>query len=214
MPNPKLWSKVVIALQSALATAVTISGITKANPGVVSFSGTDPANGDYVLLLVTGMNQINGRVFRVASLSAGVSFELEGEDTTLYDTFAAGTAQVITFGTNLDVISAVTVSGGERAEVNVTTVHDDQDKVILGNASSIAFAMEALHDIADPGLIALAQADATKAKLAAHITFSDLSRTLLYGQVSATLIPTGSTGDKVTTPVKFTLASRPTGYST
>ena len=75
----QVWSNVQVAMQSALATAVTITGITKASPGVVSHSGTDPSDGDYVLLLVDGMTELNERVFRVANQAAG-SFELEGEE--------------------------------------------------------------------------------------------------------------------------------------
>ena len=70
---------------------------------------TDPVNGDFVVLTVVGMHQVNGRVFRVANVNgAGNTFELEGENTTAYDTFTSGTAEVITFGTTAATFTGVT----------------------------------------------------------------------------------------------------------
>ena len=110
----KVWSNVQVAIQSALAAALPISGITKASPGVVTYSsGTDPVDGDYVYLSsILGMYQLDERVVRVDNANgAGNTFELEGVDTTLFDTFSSGNAQVITFGTTLNLITGVTASG-------------------------------------------------------------------------------------------------------
>ena len=41
MSNPIFWTNVGIDVQTALAAAVTVSNITKANPAVVSYTGTD-----------------------------------------------------------------------------------------------------------------------------------------------------------------------------
>jgi hypothetical protein len=88
----KKWSKVQVAIQSALAAAISITAITKANPGVATYSGVDPVNGDYAILRVQGMHQLNKRVVRFANVNgAGNTVELEGIDTTLFDTFTSGT---------------------------------------------------------------------------------------------------------------------------
>jgi hypothetical protein len=38
MANVSKWSQVAVAIQSALATAQTITAISKANPGVATYS--------------------------------------------------------------------------------------------------------------------------------------------------------------------------------
>lgn len=86
-----------------------ISGITQANPAVVTYVGADDwANGDLVYIYgVTGMTQVNGRVFTIANLNTGANtFELSGVDSTGYGAYSAGgtasPAQVPEFTTTLD----------------------------------------------------------------------------------------------------------------
>lgn len=77
----------------------SITGITKANPAVLSYSGsTGFANGDRVLVTgVGGMGQVNGREFVVASAGAN-SFSLQEDltgtpvnvDSTGYDAYTSG----------------------------------------------------------------------------------------------------------------------------
>lgn len=212
----KVWSNVAIAVQSALATAVTISGITKANPGVVSWaSGTDPVNGDYVLMKVQGMSQVDYKVVRVANLNgAGNTFEMEGVDSTLYDTFSSGTFEVITFGTTLSVVGGLSASGGDFNFIDITTIHDSVNKQIPGNANSSSFNLTCNWDPADAGLIALKTAADSKAVRCVKFTFADSTKYLFAGYVGATLAPTGSAQQKVETPVVFTVYGRPTAYAT
>lgn len=215
MPNVSLWTKVAIAVQSALAAALTISAISKANPGVVTYTGTDPANGDYVLLAVEGMFQLDGRVMRVANVNVpGKTFELEGEDTSAYDTFTTGTAQVITFGTNLATATSVSASGGDYSFVDTTTIHDDRNKQIPGNASPATYTFENIWDTADPGLVALKAASDNKAQRAVRMTFANGQKLVFTGYIGASLLPVGSAPGKVTTPTVITMFGRPTVYST
>lgn len=75
-------------------TTKTISGITKANPGVVTTS-TDHnlLTGDHVKLIsVTGMTQLNNQIVKLTVISA-TTFSI-GVDTTSYGTFSAGTVQI------------------------------------------------------------------------------------------------------------------------
>lgn len=210
----KIWSNVAIAVQSALATALTITAITKANPGVVSYTGTDPSNGDYLLLKVQGMSQVDYKIVRAANVNGGGNtFEMEGVDSTLYDTFSSGTAEVITFGTTLSVVSGLSSSGGDFNQIDVTTIHDPVNKQIPGNANASSFNLTCNWDPADAGLIALKSAADSKAVRCVKFTFSDGAKYLFAGYVGATLAPTGSAQQKIETPVVFTVYGRPTAYS-
>ena len=72
-------------------TAQDITGLTNANPMVLSYAGADNyANGDRVIISGTTVSQVNGREFTVANVNTGANtFELSGEDGTAYDTFTA-----------------------------------------------------------------------------------------------------------------------------
>ena len=70
-----------------------ITGITKANPAVVTYSGSDTyANGDMVWIDgVVGMTEVNGREFTVANVNTGSNtFELSGVNSTGYTTYTSG----------------------------------------------------------------------------------------------------------------------------
>lgn len=212
----KVWSKVAVAVQSAIATAITLTGITKANPAVVSWSaGTDPVNGDYALLKIQGMSQLDYRVCRLANVNgAGNTAELEGVDSTLFDTFSSGTLEVVTLGTTLSIISDVSASGGDPEFIDVTTIHDDINKQIPGNFSAIVYNMTANWDPADAGLIALKAASDIKALRAVRITFADGARIVFVGYIAAAGIPTGSAKSKAGTPIAITAFGRPSMYAT
>lgn len=74
-------------------TAQAITGITQANPAVVTYGGADTyANGDRVWIDgVVGMTQINGREFTVANVDTGANtFELSGINSTAYTAYGSG----------------------------------------------------------------------------------------------------------------------------
>ena len=209
----QVWSNVAIAVESAKATAVTITGISKASTAIVTYSGTDPSNGDYVLLSAQGMSQVDKRIVRVANVDSGANtFEAEGVDSTSYDTFSSGTFEVLTFGTTLDVASNVSVSGGDFQFIDVTTIHDTIQKQIPGNASPTTFSLDCQWQPDDAGLIALKAASDAKAEKAVRITFANGYKYLVTGYIGCTLSPTGSAQQVVSTPVVITAFGRPQTY--
>lgn len=80
--------------------AVTVTGITKDSPGVVTYSGTNhPVNGDKIVFSsIAGMTELRHpttlapHVYTVANVNTGAkTFELSGTDTTGFGTFTSGT---------------------------------------------------------------------------------------------------------------------------
>jgi hypothetical protein len=212
----QVWSNVAIAVQSAISAAQTVSSITEANPAVVTYVGADSfSDGDYVLITAQGMSQVDGRIFRVANLVSGSNtLELEGCDSSAFDTFTSGSIQLLTFGTSLTVASNVSVSGGDFQMIDVTTIHDTTQKQIPGIASTTSFSLECQWQPDDAGLIALKSASDAKAIRAMRITFANGYKYLVTGYVGCTLSPTGSAQQVVTTPVVLTAYGRPTTYAT
>jgi len=214
MANVSTWSGVAVAVQSAIASTISISAITKANPGqVTTGSAHSYTNGDYVLISAQGMNEVNGRVFRITGASGSV-FNLEGEDTTNYGTFSSGTTQKLTFGTTISTLTSVNASGGEFDFIDTTTIHDLVKSQIPGQATPSTYNFDAIWDVADAGMLALKAASDNKAQRAVRFTFANAQKLVFNGYIGTTLSPTGSAGDKVITPVSITAFGRPTVYST
>jgi len=212
MATAILWTNVQVSIQSAIAAADTITGITKANPGVVTSTSHGWANGDYVYYNVDGMYQLDERIVRAANVTANTA-ELSGLDTTNFDTFSSGTGQVITFGTSVTTAVGISGSGGDFEFADVTTIHDAARKQIPSFSSALTFTFDMIFDPADAALAALKAASDLKAKRAMKITWSTGAIMVLNGYVGASLTPTGSAGELVKTSVVFTAFGSPTYYA-
>jgi len=75
-------------IENSLSTTLAITAITQATPGVVTYTGTDPANGDRVYITgannITNVNQIS---FLVSNVDTGANtFELQDLTATNYAT--------------------------------------------------------------------------------------------------------------------------------
>jgi hypothetical protein len=210
----KFWTNVDIDIQSALATAQTITAISQANPGVVTHNGASLTDGDYVALTVNGMSELTNRVARANNPSASPSeFEIEGVDTSEYGAFTSGSFQEITFGTSLSTITSITTSGGEPEFEDTSVIHNDIRTQAPTVTSPFTVTMESIWDPSDAGLVALKAASDAKTTRAVRITFADGSKVAFIAYVSCTMIPTGSFPGKVVTNVTLTSAGLPDNWS-
>lgn len=213
----KTWTGVAVNMESASATAIVVNGITNASPAVVTFTGTDPANGNVVFLEnISGIPEANNRPFRVAGLSAGVSFQLEGFDSTLLGTYVtdSGTAKVKTLSNSFTTFLSFSGTGGEASEIDITTVHDTIDQNVPGNKSAVGYSISSIWDPADAGFAAMEVADDDQINRVFEIRFSDNSRFYFGGRVSFLGAPTGDAGSRVETPASISVQGRGTNYAT
>jgi hypothetical protein len=214
----KFWTNVGVSMCSAagigVAQAVTV--ITKANPAVLTYVGTDPANGSYVLLRVAGMTEVNARVFRVANVNgAGNTFELEGVDSTLYNTLVVSGSNMypLTFNTAFNTLSEPAASGGDPVFEDTTLIHDPVDTQAAVSSSAQGYSFTSVWDPANAALIEANKAFVTRSTRPIMITFADATRYIFNGYVAAPLAPTVN-GRKVTTPVSVSLEATGTFYAT
>ena len=205
----KFWTNQTVNAQSAIGSPIAISGITKASPGEVSTGGALPSNGQYVLLEVTGMNQVNRRIFKVAGSGSG-KFNI-GVDTTAFGTFAAGTFRVVTLGLAFNSLRDIQSSGGDPVFEDTTTIHDPEDTQAIVSSSPQSFSATADWDPADPTLIACNTAFVNRTPLAFRFADPDGSEYLFYAYVNAPLNPTVS-GKKKVTPLSLSLRATGTAY--
>jgi hypothetical protein len=208
----KFWTGVGIDVQTALGATKTITAITKANPAVVSSASHGLANGTYVLLEVSGMYEVNFIIARVANQAAG-TFELEGIDSTLYNTFVSGTAKAITFGASMSTAVGLNVSGGEAEFADLTTVHDLIKRRAPTVVSAVTASIDSFWDPSNTALQQLNVASKTKTQRAIQIRFTDGTRMLGSAYVAAPLAPTGSAGEVVKTPISLEFQGLPTVYT-
>ena len=219
MATAKIWSNVQVAMESTTGATKTITGITLASATITATH--DFAAGDYVKFTnVGGTIEINGRAFRVKSVSTTVSFVLEGPvagstlDMTAFGTWTSGgTITKITYGTSLGTAKGLSASGGDYNFIDTTTIHDKVATQIPGLASPISYTFENIWDVADAALLAMKAASDAKLQKAFKFTFADGAIMIFNGYVGATLLPGGNAQDLVTTQSVMTLFGAPTYYT-
>lgn len=206
------WSNVQVAIQSAIAAAKTITAISKASPGVVSSTAHGYANGDYVLLEVSGMSQVDKRVFRVAGVAAD-SFQLEGEDTTTYSTFTSGTVKKLTLGTTMSTVQTVSVSGGDADMKEISTIHDNVKRRVPLMVSPMSLGMTSFFDPSDAALTLLRTATKELTMRAFLFTFATGAKMVFNAYVSAAGVPIGNAQDAVQTQITLEAQGLPSTYA-
>jgi hypothetical protein len=217
MANVTKWSGVAVAMESALGASKTITAIAVGATATVTATH-DFTAGDYVKFNVLGMHQLNGRVFRVLSVSTTVSFVIEDTDgtsldTSTFDAFTSGTCAEVTFGTSITTATNISASGGDFDFIDTTTIHENVKTQIPGTANPLSYSFENLWDPADAGQIALKAASDAQSQKAFKFTFGTGGRIMVMnGYVGYSGAPTGSAQDKVVSPAVITAFGSPTYY--
>ena len=106
-------AKTITGAVWASGTAKTITGITKANPAVVTSNGHGFVNGDRVYISgVSGMTQVNGNVYTVAGKTTN-SFQLQSTNSGSYNSFSSGGTPRATkcLATDCEVVVTSTAHG-------------------------------------------------------------------------------------------------------
>lgn len=123
---------VKIEVEKTLGSALTVSGVTKANPGVATSTSHGLANGDVVVFNVTaGMVELGGQAVRVANVTTN-TFELEGLDTTDYSDWTSGTAQEVTNWETLGNAQSVSMPNPTPEKIDITTLIDKNKQQTFG----------------------------------------------------------------------------------
>jgi len=122
-----------LSVSTAEAAADTITGISAANPGVVTAASHGIADGAIVRITgVLGMLQVNNRALVVDNPAAN-TFELKGEDTSVHTPYASGGQA---FAQTMTEVSYCRVLGpgfnGEAPDVDVSHLRSLENETLLG----------------------------------------------------------------------------------
>ncbi len=198
-------------MESAIATPVTITAITKAAPGVLSATGHTFANGDHVLLEIQGMVELHGYLCKVVNVVASTSFQVAGVDgtagidTTLFSTFTSGTAKKVTLGTSIVGVQEFAFAGGEIKTTDTTTVNDTVDTQIVVGATAQSADMTMQWDPSAAAQQAMIAAFKTRSNKGFKVLWPDGAFAMWYGTVGYTGAPGGGKQGVTTSPAKITM---------
>jgi hypothetical protein len=209
----KFWSNVDIDIQTALGSSQDISGLTAANPGVVTYVGSDPTNNQIITISAVGMTEVHQRAFAVKNVNGGANTFDIGENTTGYHTFTSGSFTPVTLGASMSTVQGVTASGGEPEFADITTVHDQVRRRVPTVVSPFQIQFECLWDPSDAAHVELGLASRTITTRVVKITFSDGSFMVGNAYISAANVPNGNAQDAVKTGITFSFDGLPTVYA-
>jgi hypothetical protein len=202
-----VWANVGVDIQTALGASLTVSGISKANPAVLSYAAgdTDPANGEYFLIEAVGMKQINNMVVRVSAVDTTANtFQCEGLDSTDFDTFVSATAKKITFGKTFATMMDLSMSGGELKTADDSDLHSEIDSEAAVGYTAIKGSSNNRFNPSDAALLEAKSAGRTQTPRALLIRFANGYKVAGYATMGASMVPTGQKGAVVQTPFAFT----------
>lgn len=122
----------ILKMESARASAKTITGITAADPPVVTSNAHGYANGDIILITgVVGMVEVNDRVFQVAGQTTN-TFELEGVDGSLYTAYASGGSAFKLTMSEIGRVANFSGFDGTSNEIDVTHLRSTAKEYLVG----------------------------------------------------------------------------------
>ena len=208
-------SGLVISMQSAIGSAVAITGITKADPGVLTSTAHSLVDGDLVLLRALGMIEINERVYEVVNKTNN-TFELKntdtgsvGIDTSLFGAFTSSTFEKLTMGITMNGVQEFTGNGGEIKFEDSTTVNDIRDKQLVVGSTPVSYNLQLQWDPSDPAQAEMLKAFELLASRAFRITWPDGRAALFYGSIGFPGNPGGSKQGITTTPGAIAMNGAP-----
>lgn len=201
-----------IYMQSAIATAQAISAISKASPAVVTYAGTDPTNGTYMALTdMYGMTEFEDALVKVSAVdTVANTFAAEDQNSTGYGTFISGNMAPITLGTEIQVATGFSISGGEQQFTEYTFLWDSVSRKFPTIASGVQFDLDCIWDPNDAGMIEVRQAADTKSKRAFKVLFADGLEMLFFGYIGAPGLPSAQDINSVMkTKATIVMATKP-----
>lgn len=137
-----------VEVENTVGTATAITGITNANPGVVTSAAHGLSNGAIVKLAISdGMVELDQQVVRIANATTD-TFELEGIDTSNMSTFASGTItwQEVTAWYTVAASTGVNIGDSTPTELDGTRLIDKKQVTLYGLPGSISGTIDIQHD--------------------------------------------------------------------
>lgn len=199
-----------VEVRSAIAEAVTITGISKAETAVVSAAAHGLANGDIVVIAAQGMTDLDGQIAKVANVTAG-TFELIDIDSTEFGDFASGTFSKVSSWITLGTARSLTSGSTTPDKIDATTLLDSEKQYLFGQSEAPEISVQGLSDPLAAAAKVVEKHARGNLPLEFRVTMSDKSGRLFRGYAS---LPSESIplGDLVTSDFSVTQIRRRMAY--
>lgn len=206
---------VTIALGTAVGSALTVTGLTNANPGVATSVAHGLVDGD-IVIVTSGWAKLNERVVKVDQLTVD-TFSLVGIDTSSTTNYPAGSGtgsvKKVTTWTQITQILDANTSGGDMQFTNYAFLEQDFETQIPTQASPMTMTLSIADDPALAGYIAVKAAAEARTPYALRIAFPSGAYTYYYGYVSLNETPSFTKNQIQAVTATFNLLSRPVRYA-
>lgn len=205
----------IVSIASGYGSAVSISAISNANPGVATATAHGFTDGD-IVEVTSGWSRLTDKVLRVDGALTN-SFELEGINTTSTSTYpnggGAGTAREVTGWTQLAQITSSSSTGGEQQFLEYQFLESDSSKRIptFKNAAGVTFTIA--DDPSLPGYALAKQANDDRLPRAVRIQLASDEILLYNAFISLSTIPSLTVNQLMTSEVTLSLLAEPVRYA-
>jgi len=209
---PIIATKVKLEIGSTFGSVKTITGISKANPAVVTSVAHGFTNGDWVwLTTVEGMTELHNRLVRVAGVTTD-TFQVEGVDSTGFGTFTAGSCKEVTAFVTAAEAADIQSSGGDARTVDTSVLLDDEDQEEFVSNAPVRYNITNQFAISSTAQALATSLSDTNAQAPFKITFKNLNIVTLAATINAPEALTINRGQVVTTPWSLAKKSKFTKY--
>lgn len=198
-----------VEMQSVLAVADSITGISNASEAVITVANTYSVGDLVVITGVVGMAAINNQVVRVKSPTVS-EFTAEGLDTTSFGTYVSGgNAEQVTTFLEFDNVTNLSLPDDPPEELTVTTIHDNEQKVEFGLEAASKGSFSTLADPLHATSVEIGVARAENKRRAFRVTLLSGYVSIFYAFVAGGRGIDGAAGQAATGTVSLTLRSAP-----
>lgn len=212
----KLPNGVILSLATAYGAAKTVTGVTNANPAVVTTSVAHGVSNGALIEVTSGWNEINNSIVRVSGAS-GSALNYEGvnsSNTILYPAGSGvGSFREITGWTQIQQIIGVSTSGGEMQFTNYAFLEQNFESQLPTQASAQSITLQIADDPTLLGYIALKAASKSRALTGLRAALPDGSFILYNGYVSLNETPSFNKGEIMSVNATFSLLGQPVRYA-
>lgn len=202
-------------LASTYGSPITVSGISNANPAVVSATAHGLSNGD-IVELTSGWTGLNGRLFRVAG-STTDTFQLEDINTTDTSRFpaagGAGSCREITAFVAVTQVTDVTTSGGEQQFFQFGFLEENDDRQLPTTRSPMSMNIVVADDSTQPFVAVAEAADQSRNPTGLRLNLPNGDKILYNGYTTISETPALARNNLMTRTMTFSLSGRPTRYN-
>ena len=211
----RLPNGVIIALATAYGSAISVTALSNADPGVATANAHGLSDSD-IVVVTSGWAKLHERAVRVDG-SLTNTFELEGIDTSSTTFYPAGTGtgsvREVTAFTQISQILDLTTSGGDMQFTTYSFLENDFETQLPTQASAQSITMTIADDPSLAGYQALKAAAEAREVRVLKLTMPDNSILLYNGYVSFNETPSMQKGQVMGVQATFSLLSRPVRYS-